>query len=461
MPALIITCLLALFSPMLLASPVDNLSEAIRFKTISHQDRSLIDTDAFAGFNQFLRQRFPLSFSRLQVETINDYSLLLRWPGGEPDLEPVLFTAHLDVVPIEPGTEGGWDEPPFSGAVVRGRIYGRGAMDDKVGVLSLLEASERLLAAGFEPRRGLVMAFGHDEEIGGEQGAGAIADRMRELGLRFAFLVDEGGFILDDNPLLPGRPVATVNVGEKGYLTLILSVTGEGGHSSMPPVQSTIGRLANAVSKIEASPFPTRLVGPVQAMLETMAGELDFPMSFLLGNLWLTKPLVLSQMERDRTMNAFVRTTTALTMFNAGVKENVVPQRAEARVNFRLLPGDEPKDVVAHVKAAIDDPGIDVTYERWQNRPPVANYQGGGFHVIRDAIHNVYPDTVVAPSLLMATTDTRHYFELAGDAYRFHGVKVSMAQASGAHGTNEFVDVASYLKTIDVAEQMMRLSALH
>ena len=451
--------LLVLFAGGAAASPAERLGSAVRFKTISYQDHDQIDYREFAAFHQFMRDSFPRVFAALEVETINGYSLLLRWPGSDGALSPVLFTAHMDVVPVEPGTEQDWQHPAFDGVVADGRIYGRGTLDDKVGVMGLLEAAEQLLAAGFSPTRTVYFAFGHDEEISGRQGATAIAARMRELGLHFSWMVDEGGMLVADNPLLAGKTMAMVNIAEKGYLTLTLRTTGEGGHSSNPPAVSSIGRLANALARIEAKPFPPRLVEPVEAMLETLAPHMEQPERLVFENLWLTDGLVARNMAKERTTAPFVRTTTALTMFNGGVKENVVPQRAEARVNFRLLPGDTPAIVVDYITGVVDDPLVEISYEAWDEMPPVAEYPGSGYGVIQAAIESVYPDAVVVPSMLMAVTDTRHYIDLVDNQYRFHGVKMVTSQATSIHGTDEYVDVDSYEKSIEIARNMIELGA--
>lgn len=441
------------------STPAERLAEAVRFKTISYQDREKIDYAAFARFHAFLRETYPRVFETLEVELLNDFSLLMRWPGTDHSLQPILFTAHMDVVPIEPGTERDWQHPPFAGVVADGRIYGRGTLDDKQGLMGLLEAAEQLLADGFVPARTLVMAFGHDEEIAGHYGAAAIAQRLRELDMHFEWMVDEGGMLLSDNPLLPGKTMAMINIAEKGYLTLTLVATGDGGHSSNPPKISTIGRLSAALARIEQNPFPPQLVGPVEAMLETIGPHVSQPERFIFNNLWLTGGLVASRMAEDRLTLPFVRTTTALTMFNAGVKENVVPQRAEAKVNFRLLPGDTPDMVVQHIESLVNDPLIEITYEDWDNIPGIADHEGGGFSVISAAVEAVYPGTIVTPSLLTATTDTRHYVDLVDNQYRFHGVLMASSQVSSIHGTNEYVDVQSYEKSIAIARQMMELGA--
>src|SRR5690606_27753100 len=161
-------------------------------------------------------------------------------------------------------------------------------------------------------------AFGHDEEISGKQGAGKIAELMRAKGWHFDWMVDEGGMLMSDNSLLPDKTLAIINVAEKGYLTLTLTATGEGGHSSRPPNISTIARPSAASTRIEQNPFPTRIVGPVAAMLETMGPHVQQPNRFVFANLWLTGGLVADRMSEDPMTNSFVRTTTALTMFNAG-----------------------------------------------------------------------------------------------------------------------------------------------
>jgi carboxypeptidase PM20D1 len=222
---------------------------------------------------------------------------------------------------------------------------------------------------------------------------------------------------------------------------------------------SSIGRLANALARIEAKPFPPRLVEPVEAMLETLAPHMEQPERLVFENLWLTDGLVAGNMAKERTTAPFVRTTTALTMFNGGVKENVVPQRAEARVNFRLLPGDTPASVVDYIAGVVDDPLVEISYGAWDEMPPVAEYPASGYGVIQAAIESVYPDAVVVPSMLMAVTDTRHYIDLVDNQYRFHGVKMATSQATSIHGTDEYVDVDSYEKSIEIARLMIELGA--
>ncbi|MGI9294293.1 MAG: M20/M25/M40 family metallo-hydrolase, partial [Pseudomonadales bacterium] len=195
----------------------------------------------------------------------------------------------------------------------------------------------------------------------------------------------------------------------------------------------------------------------VTEMLESLAPYMSFPKSLLFNNLWLTKSLLAYNMSKDRVTNAFVRSTTAVTMFNGGVKENVVPQRAEAKVNFRLLPGETPTQLVDYISDVINDPEIEISHEEWTNPPGVSAMEGGGYAVIEAAVKAVYNDAVVIPSMLFATTDTRHYVDLVDNIYRFHGALVQVEQAGGAHGTNERIGVESFENTVAIAEQMLRL----
>jgi carboxypeptidase PM20D1 len=456
---LLSACLLLAIASVQAGPASERLAAAVRFPTVSHQDPAQFEGEPFLALHAWLRESYPRVFNELEVELINDYSLLIVWPGVDGQRPPVLFTAHMDVVPVEPGTEAHWSHPPFAGVIENATIYGRGTLDDKVGVISLLEAAEALLASGYQPQRTLVFGFGHDEEVGGRGGARMIARRLREKQMHFDWMVDEGGLIAADSPLTPDRAVVMIGVAEKTYLTLVLTARGKGGHSSTPPAHTSIGRLAAAVVRVENNPFPAKLVEPVITMLERTAPHVDFPNNLVFSNLWLTGSMVADRMSQDSLTASFVRTTTALTVFNAGVKDNVIPQVAEARINFRLLPGDTPAMVIERVRQLVDDPEISVeSAEEWADTPPLAAMEGGGFDIIAHAAQSVYPESVVVPWMLSATTDIRHYIDLADNHYRFHGNVVALAQASGIHGTDERLGVESFEKAVTVAEQMLQLS---
>lgn len=228
-------------------------------------------------------------------------------------------------MPIAPGTEGDWQVPPFSGAVKDGFIWGRGSWDDKGNLFSMLEAVEQLVKENFRPKRTVYLAFGHDEEVSGKRGAMAMSKLLQSRGVRLDFVFDEGLLITEG--ILKGvdKPVALIGVAEKGYVTLDLSTTATPGHSSLPPRTTAIGTLSAALARLEANPFPAAIKSVMRETLQTAAPEMDFGSRVALSNLWLLEPLVRRQLEKTAQTASAIRTTTALTIFNAGNKENVLP----------------------------------------------------------------------------------------------------------------------------------------
>ncbi len=438
---------------------VQHLAGAIRHETVSRQDPATIDRDAFSAFLRFLARTYTRTFSQLDVEILAQYSVLLRWSGDDADVAPVLFDAHYDVVPVEDGTVADWTYPPFGGVVADGYLWGRGAQDNKIAVIATLEAIEALLADGFRPQRTLYFSFGHDEEVGGNEGAAAIAARLASTGVELAWMVGEGGVIVDDYPLLPGRALAMIGLAEKSYLTVTLTAAGEGGHSSFPPRDNAVIRLGRALDRLHDRPFDAKLVPPVSNLLETLAPHVGGLRGFLFANQWIAEPLIVAKMDGLRSASAMIRTTTAVTMFRAGVKENVVPQVAEATVNFRLLPGDTPDGVIDHVTRAIDDSRIAIAIDAAYQTPPVADPDGPGYAAIRTAIESVLPGAVVAPGLVIATTDTRHYAALTRNIYRFHPMRFHVDDVESIHGTNERIAVDAVAQAVAITIELIRQSA--
>lgn len=444
--------LLAVLSSTVMAEgAVQRLASALQIKTVSTQDNVARDTQAFSQFIAFLKQHYPLSFERLSVQTIADFSLLLRWQGVDEALAPVLIDAHYDVVPVEPGTEDDWTHPAFAGVIADGYVWGRGAIDDKITVISTMEALETLLREGYQPKRTLLFSIVHDEEIGGHEGAANVAAYLRNTKVKLAYMLGEGGMLMQDNPLLPERSIAMISLAEKTYVTLSLSASGEGGHSSMPVKDNAIIRLGQALEKLHNEPFEPQLVPPVSDMLATLGAEVGGIKGFMLRNQWLSAPLLLSTLKDDRSFAPMIRSTTAVTMFDAGIKENVIAQTAEAKVNFRLLPDFSVEELLVAVAAIIDDPRVTIEAQPWGKNPGIADQDATPYRQIAKAIKSVLPDVLVSPGMLTATTDTPHYTGLADNIYRFHPFRISIKEAGSIHGTNERI-------AIDAVEDAVLLS---
>jgi len=421
------------------------LAGALRFQTISREGTGPVDPAAFLALHRYLEESFPRAHAALTREVVAGYSLLYTWRGKNPSLPPVLLLSHQDVVPVEAGTERSWTQPPFEGRIAGGFIWGRGSLDDKVGVLALLESVELLAAQGFQPERTIYLAFGHDEEVGGLQGARGLAALLEQRGVRPLFVLDEGGAIITG--MVPGidQPIALVGTAEKGYVNVELTARSRGGHSSMPPPHTAIGEVAAAVHALEEHPMPSRIAGATRDSYETLAPEMPFVTRVVLSNLWLFGPLIELQAASDPAANARLRTTTAATIISGGVKENVLPLGARAVVNFRILPGDSVASVLEHVRKTVG-PGVKVALEGLQATEPSPTSDTGApeFRLLQSTVAEVFPGTLVAPNLLSGGTDSKHYQRLTRNVYRFLAIAVGKEDLERIHGTNERVGIDAY-----------------
>ena len=439
-------------------SALARLAGAVRISTVSTTDYAQTDTAQFGRFGRYLRQAFPKVFAQLRLEKFNDYGLLFTWAGTTPALKPVLLLGHYDVVPVLPGTEGKWAHPPFAGIQADGYLYGRGTLDDKASVLAQLEAVEYLLGTGFRPARTVLLAFGQDEECLGRRGAGAMAAELGRRGIRPEYVLDEGGTVKTDG--VPGvkRPVALVGISEKGYLSLELTATGQGGHSSMPPAQTSIGELAAAVLKLEQHPFPARLDAN-NHLLDYLASEVPLGQRLAFANRWLFAPLIMKKMSGTAAGNATLHTTTAPTIFRAGAKENVLAIDASATINFRLLLGDSVAGVVREVRRIIADEKISIKILPNASAPsPVSDPAAAPFQQLHRTIRSVFPEAIVAPYAVVGATDARQYAALSPNVYRFLPAQMNQEAIESMHGSNERLPVANYPKMVQFYATLIRNS---
>lgn len=425
----------------------EHLAGAVRLRTVSHDGRPDASAAEFVKLHAHLEQSFPHAHRAMKRELVGDYTLLYTWPGSDPAAKGVMLMAHQDVVPIAAGTEKDWSVDPFAGVVKDGYVWGRGAWDDKGNLFAMFEAIEALAVEGFRPRQTVYLVAGHDEEVGGERGARQVAELLRARGVRLDWVIDEGTLITQGIMKGLDAPVALIGVAEKGILTLGVSAHDEPGHSSMPPKETAIGMLADALSRLERNPMPAAIEGVAAEMFTTLAPEMRLPNRLMLSNLWLFGPFVKRELENSRGSNAFTRTTTALTVVHAGNKVNVVPAQADAFVNFRLLPGDTQDDVMRHAEAVIDNPAIKVVRAGFASEAsPVASTASPAYARLNRTIREVFPGTVVAPGLMVAATDSRHMLPIADHVFRFSPVRVREADLSRFHGTNERLSVANLVE---------------
>lgn len=426
----------------------ERLGLAVQQRTVSYHETEKVDANAFLGLHRLFQTLYPQVHAKLKKELVNEYSLLYTWEGKDPSLKPIMLTSHLDVVPADESPEGGWTYPPFAGKVADGYVWGRGTLDIKSGVIGVLEAVEYLLKQGFQPERTVYLGFGHDEEIGGEHGAKAIAELLHSRGVALGSLLDEGGSVIDG--FLPGveKPVAVIGISEKGYVSLKLTVEMNGGHSSMPAKETSIGVLSRAVASLELNPMPPHLE-VVEFLMSYLGSALPFVQRMLFANTWLFGGVLKKKLAEANMLNATIRTTTAPTIFNAGVKDNVLPAKAEAVVNFRILPGDSLRSVYEMVLERINDERVKVTPyqgetlegESGWDPSPVADTESPYFLRLARLTKEAFPDALVAPYLVLGGTDARHYGLITRNALRFTPILMSKEDVGSVHGVNEKLSI--------------------
>ena len=234
--------------------------------------------------------------------------------------------------------------------------------------------------------------------------------------------------------MIPGiqRPVALLGIAEKGYVTLELTARGDGGHTSMPPYDTAVTRLARSITKLQQNPFPLSIEEPVSQMVDVLGPELPFAARVVFANRWIFDPLInrslswwyQSNDERSRAINALLRTTIAPTMLQGSSKENVLPIKARALVNIRIHPRDSIETVLKHVSRLIEDEpyvtvAINPSSTFVSNPSSISPTDTEGYNTIERTVREVFPETVVTPYLVIAGTDSRHFAELTEGVYRF------------------------------------------
>jgi carboxypeptidase PM20D1 len=426
---------------------------AIKFKTIAFSDHALIDSSQFNGFHRYLRSTYPLVHEKLALKKIEGYSLLYKWEGTDPSLPPYVLMAHQDVVPIEEASRNLWTVDPFEGVVKQDSVWGRGTSDDKINLIAIMEAVEKLLKEGFQPKRTIYLAFGHDEEVGGT-GAQAIAAELKSQNVNADLVLDEGGFRTMDK--VPGmtKPVALVGTSEKGYVSLELTVEKNGGHSSMPEKETALDILTKAVVTLREHPFPARFTESTVGFIEYVGPEMPFLQKMVFANTWLFKKVVIGIYESSPGGNAVVRTTSVPTILQAGVKENVVPTTVSATFNFRTLPGDSTAHVIDHVKKVIDDDRVQISVLGGFNSEPtgITSSDGPGYKLVDETVHKIFAETVSAPFMMIGGTDSRYMEGVSQNIIKFS----PMTDPIGFHGVNERVSVNSFRDTLWFFEVLLR-----
>ena len=442
---------------------LDRFMKAIQIRSVQAPMSRLTSDSALNRFREFIQESFPslhqAPFIRRTGKDFGDEripSILLELPGKASELDPILLMSHFDVVPVETNSLSKWTHPPFSGHMDNQLIWGRGTLDCKHGVMAILEAIKKLANDGFEPQRTIYIALGHDEEIGGPDGNKKIAAWFRSHGIRLHSIIDEGGCIFTEFPGLK-QPAALVGVAEKGFLTVEMTVNlaaNQVGHSSMPPKETAVSILASAIHRVQLIPFPARMDGGLQDTLRFLGPEMPFAKKLAMSNMWLFGPFVKQTLSNTPSGDALLRTTIAPTMIEGGISENVLPAQATAKINLRLLPGDSIEGSLEHLRKSINDPRVTLnSLDKPREASPVSDIDSEAFRRLQTTIHQVLPDVVVAPFVLVGSTDTVHYSDLCENIFRFIPTRLSERDTQRFHGIDERIAIENYLEIISFFHQ--------
>lgn len=440
--------------PVVSDSAAAHLSKAIQIKTISKGDTLPIDTAEFVAFRQFLEKSYPLVHQQLSRQIFNEFSYVYTWKGKDTTLAPYVLMAHMDVVPVEAVAEKNWSVPSFSGAIKNDTIWGRGAVDDKVAVIAIMESVENLLKQGHIPSRNIYISLGHDEEVSGKRGAKVISAWFKEQGIKPALVLDEGGQIDLQHFKSIERPVAVVATGEKGYMNIDLSVEIPGGHSSMPVKETAIDVLNKAIVQIRAKKMPGEMIEPVRELVRRTSAYESFFTRMVTNNLWLTQKLVISQLEKTKESNAMVHTTLVPTIVQAGIKDNVIPTVARATFNSRILPGQTSDEIVQFIKEAVNDERVVIKKQTISLMEPSSftPHTHPAFLQIENIIRKSVPKVVVSPFLMIGATDSRYFRSFSDAVLNFSAVQ----DVKGFHGIDERIGITDLHRMIYFYQQLLQ-----
>ncbi len=429
---------------------VENLATLIKFKTISNADFDLTDKAEFEAYREKLKELYPNVVKSSEYSFHGNTAMLFKIKG-KSDKAPTVLMSHYDVVPV---VDERWSHNPFGGEIIDGILWGRGTLDTKITMVGIMESLDSLLEKGFVPENDIYLAFGGDEEVAGIS-IPAVVDYMETQGITPALVLDEGGAVVDG--VFPGvdKSIAVIGIGEKGMCEVELTAISEGGHSSTPPVHTSLGKLAQSIVNIESKPFKAEVTEPVVGMLNKVGPHTPFALRLVLGNLWLFKGLIAKlSLKLGGELNAMMRTTTAATMANGSKQANVLPNVSTSRLNMRLLNNTTARGALAYIQGLCEK---DVTAKLiiQQEASPYASTDSAAWDKVEKAVGYTWPDAIVSPYLMIAGSDSRHFSRICRDVYKFSAMALTKEERGLIHNDNERIPVDKIEKTVEFFHRLI------
>ncbi len=426
------------------------LSKLIKVETISSRDDK--DITKFLEFHKVLEEVYPNVFGTMECEKFGA-SLLLKWKGSDSSLKPVMLMNHHDVVEAS----GEWKYPPFSGEIAEGRVWGRGTLDTKGGLSMMLQAAEELIKDGFTPKRDTYFVSTCTEETGGEDG-NAMSLALKERGMDFYMVLDEGGMILYDPIGGADGTFAMIGVGEKGYMDLKFVAKSNGGHASAPGKNTPLVRLAKFMVEAEkAECFDVYMSDTIKEMLSRFAPTMSGVMKMACGNVNAFKPLLQKVMPMISPSGAaLLRTTLAFTMSKGSDGSNVIPQEAWVMGNMRYSHHQGKKSSVEAITALAKKYDIETVIVEDGMESGVSDFNGEQFKFIEKAVNTVFPEYKPVPYIMNGASDSRYFTRVCDNCLRFVPFKIDNQQYGSVHGIDENVNIDILPAAVDFYKYVIK-----
>lgn len=407
---------------------INKLAGAIKIQTTAD-----VNDKNMPVMHKYIEENFPLVHKNMTREFVGN-SLLFKISG---EGNPIMFCGHMDVVA---SNQPEWTCDPYEGKIDEKYLWGRGAFDCKGTVFGILCAMESLFQDGFKPSRTIYLAFGHDEEIGGLEGATNIVKKLENEGVFLDFLLDEGGHISKN--FLPDRNYATIALAEKNVLRLKLSAPAKGGHAAYITDKTAIYRLSKAIIAIEENPMDKKIIPLIQKYIDTMSE--NYPQ------------LVENYIDKKEN-NPFVRTTFAPTMLEASAAINILPANPSVSIDIRMLPGNTKEEVIEYIENLVKDFDIKIEILSLpKSAGKSSDFNSVFYKNIESLIKEKFDDAIVVPALMAGGTDASHYEKICDVVLRFMPILMDTDTFKTLHTANERIEIKSFEKAVDFYKEFIK-----
>ena len=436
---------------------INNLARMVRHETISYYGQK--NLAKFYEFHELLRELFPHITGACEWEEYEG-SILLKWNGkngkadekGAGETKPVLFMNHHDVVDVADG----WSHPAFSGEVFDGKLWGRGTLDTKGGLWGMLQAADELAEEGFVPENDIYFESSCCEETTYE-GAEYFAQVLYDRGIRFQYVLDEGGMIMYEPIAGAKGTFAMIGMGERGCSDLRFTARDFGGHASAPDKDTALVRLGKFMQKADAAGlFEVEVAPVIEEMFRRLALSVEGPMRFVYRHPVLFNPILKSVMSKSYgTPRALVQSTIAFTMAEGSNGRNVLPTKASIIGNMRVSHHQGFESSLQAVRELAEKYDIETEVLDPAIDSPLSDYNTEEFRLMEQAVESAFPGVKPVPYIMTGCSDARFMGKLCENCYHFVPFVIDEQQLESIHANDENVDVSTLEPAVKFYKYLM------